>query len=279
MTYWKLGRGLCLVVLAAFGIVLATAAEAQIARFISTTGNDGNECTFALPCRTLQRGINRVTAGGEVQILDSGTYGEVINITKSVNVTADGVMATVGRIMINAPDDTVALRGLHVSGRNVTITFVGISVAAAAEVFITDCDIEGVPNPGSGVQISSADTKIAILRTTIRDHGAYGIIVGNTSSNIRLVVEDTRIANNHNDGIRHLGPSGEVSVERSFFIGNGNAGFLVGNGAIGRISNSVVINNATGLQNDASTLQTRSNNLVRGNTSNVTGALTPVSGT
>lgn len=263
---------------AALAVGFADGANAQTARYIASNGDDANECTRTQPCRTLQRGINRVSARGEVQILDSATYGEAITINKAVTITANAVMATIGTVTINAPGDTVSLNGLHISGRNARINLYGVAVQAAAAVYLIDCDIEGVPNPGSGILFGGTNTRLVVSRTSVRDHAAYGLLVQTTSSNVQLVVEDSRFENNHNEGIRHLGPGGQAAIERSFFIGNGGAGLHVGNGGTARISNSVVVNNNVGLRNEASTLQSRGNNIVTGNTTNTSGAISPLGG-
>jgi hypothetical protein len=56
---------------------LTAASAADNTRYVGITGNNANPCTLVQPCRSLQRGINVTPAGGELQILDSGSYGSM----------------------------------------------------------------------------------------------------------------------------------------------------------------------------------------------------------
>ena len=55
--------------------LLAGTSEAQVSRvFVSTSGNDGNDCLQpATACRTLSGGIAKVDAHGEVIITQTGS--------------------------------------------------------------------------------------------------------------------------------------------------------------------------------------------------------------
>src|SRR4029079_1230854 len=104
--------------IAAALLLFAASAQAQTVVYVSSTGDDANDCSRATPCRMLQRGIDQVAARGEVQIVDAGTFGGGITINKSVTISAVGVGAAVGSMVIDAPTIRVALRGLHLNGRN-----------------------------------------------------------------------------------------------------------------------------------------------------------------
>jgi hypothetical protein len=269
-----------LVVIAAFLAGLASAAQAQTVRYIKSDGIDADECTRTEPCRTLQRGIDRVGPEGEVQILDSGAYGEGLTLTKSVTISVAGAVATIGSMTINAPGAMIALRGLHVSGRNSAAAVANIFIQAANSVFIEDCDIEGAPTIARGITLGAANTKVMVSRTTVRDNGFDGILINTVTNAAQVTIKDSRFINNHGDGVRNVGGGAtQATIENSVLTGNSGAGFYVGNGAIGRISNSVVTNNATGLQNSGSTLLSRGNNLVSGNTTPTTGVITALGGT
>src|SRR6516162_569662 len=91
------------------------AAPAQAQRvFVSTTGSDGNGCTFASPCRSFQHAHDTTGAGGEIDVLDPAGYGAV-TITKAISIQGHGfsgiTVASGGTgITINAgPNDSVTL--------------------------------------------------------------------------------------------------------------------------------------------------------------------------
>ena len=263
-------------------LMLATAAQAQQVRFVSSTGDNANDCFRETPCRTLQRGIDAVPARGTVHILDSGAYGQNIAITKSVNVIASGVAATIGLTSIDAADGRIALRGLHFSGRNNTTAFSTLFVGNAASVLVENCDVEGTAAAGGeGMRINAANTLVTITGSTFRDNPFYGLIVTTASGGAQVVIDNSRFVNNGVAGIHNVGPGSDVSIERSVMAGNGN-GVFVGNGATVRVSNSTVVNNNTGLINNGGspgTLLTRGNNTVNGNTTNTSGGITPLGGT
>src|SRR5262249_9155782 len=73
-----------------FGLIglclLIRPAEAQLARtFISSLGNDANDCQRLTPCRTFQGAHDKTLANGEITLLDPGGYGAV-TITKAISI-------------------------------------------------------------------------------------------------------------------------------------------------------------------------------------------------
>jgi parallel beta helix pectate lyase-like protein len=265
--------------LAFFCPVFTTIAQAQQASFVSTTGNNANDCSRETPCLTLQRGINAVAAAGVVHILDSGAYGQNIMITKSVTVAATGVVATIGSITINATGGAVALRGLHITGRNNSGFGGTLTVQSAASVHVENCDVEGAAGNSNGMNIDLDDGLVTITQSTFRNNGFYGVLITTSSQNAEVVIEQSRFLNNIT-GIRNAGSGTQLSIEQSTIAGNSVFGLSVGNTGIARISNSVAVNNGTGLQNSgAGTLLSRGNNTVNGNTTNTAGGITPLAGT
>jgi hypothetical protein len=299
-----------------FGAILAVAASAKAQtshlRFVASTGSDANSClTAATACRTLQQAVDLVTAGGEVRVLDSFNYGP-LTITKSVTVSADGATVLTG-ISINNADAVVTLRGLFLYGRGLVGT--GINIVNAAAVHIVDCESERFT--GNGIRLV-AGAELFIAETVLRDNGSNGLLVnaaakvtiedsrvenngvdgvaivgatstitrsvtsGNGASGIyqsggRMNVTWTTAANNANSGY-WVDAGGQMTVEFSVARGNVSIGQFVGAGSTGRISNSVVTNNAVGLANNG-TLYTRQNNTVAGNTTaNTQGMLTLLTG-
>jgi hypothetical protein len=264
----------------------------------------------------LQAAIDKAPPGGEVQIVDpAGNYGGA-SITKSITVSAVAGGATIGAVTINQPGATVVLRGLLLQGRSATRD--GLAIQAAGAVHIVRCEIQGFPGRGvviasnnskvfvsdtivrnngndgllnvggnAGLQltidnsrfednaddgISTGSGETAISRVVTSGNGANGI---STFGSARAHVTSTTSANNRFNG--YLITS-EVTLDSSVVRGNGLVGLLVQQNSTARISNSVVTNNGTGLQNLNSTLLSRGNNLVSGNGANVMGPVTPLPG-
>src|SRR5262245_31822488 len=96
--------------------LVASAAEASAPRaYVSVNGNDANVCSSpSTPCRTFTGAIAQTTSGGEVVVLDSGTFGGG-TITQSVTINAPAGVAALAAtpITVNAgASDVVTLRGI-----------------------------------------------------------------------------------------------------------------------------------------------------------------------
>ena len=308
--FTRIRRTLTTLSLAAAGVAAVTAASAQTVRYVSANGDNANACTREAPCRTLQRGINATPAGGEVQILNPGAYGNAVTIGKSITISAVGVSATVGKITIDAPGATVALRGLLLNGRSVPIANgFGIAITNAETVHIAGCEIERFPI--YGILITADNAEFVISDTVVRGNDSHGLLVfGGTA---RLTIQNSRFENNGERGIDIAGSDAAVAIIGVVASGNGGngitatagrmsiasttaannvgAGFAVigaqmtvkssvvsGNGGpgfvvsggVGRASNSVFTNNNVGLSRIAGTLESRGNNTVRGNVTSQT---------
>jgi len=258
-------------------LFLTAAVQAQPVRFVSSSGLDTNNCTRTAPCRNLQRGIDRTPVRGELQILDSGNYGDNAAIAKSITISAVGVAATVGAIFINKPSATVVLHGILLTGASLGFGSRGITVGAAAAVHIVGCQIERFSD--AGITIHADNARVYISNTTVRGNGLHGVHIETTSSGARLTISNSRFENNANAGIFLNGTGGsQVTIEHSVLSGNGARGLFVGNGGIARISNSMVTDNGTGLEQSIGTLQSRGNNTVAGNNTDTSGAIDPING-
>ena len=102
MTRYSVLRGLFAL---AFGLLLSTAAQAQLFRsYVAPVGNDGNPCTLASPCRLLPAALAAVINGGEIWMLGSANYNTGPGtIYKSVTILAvPGALGSVVAIGGNA---------------------------------------------------------------------------------------------------------------------------------------------------------------------------------
>src|SRR5437879_4576058 len=110
------------------GAILALAlqalpAQAQATRtWVSGVGNDANPCSRTAPCKTFAGAISKTAAGGEVNVFDPGSFGEV-SIGKSITIRSDHVEAGVlgngligGINIVAGPTDRVVLEGLDIEG-------------------------------------------------------------------------------------------------------------------------------------------------------------------
>lgn len=289
---------------------LSAAQAADAIRYVSTTGKNSNACTLAAPCRALQRAINLAPAGGEVRILDSGFYGNNATIRKSLTITGNGFNVILAApVVVNAAGAVVTLRGLMLDGQGAVTT--GIRVDAAAAVHVERCVVRGFS--GVGIAATAQGVGLFVVDTISRDNGGSGVSTnavrltvdnsrfennaqsgltvlsseatirrsiasGNGTSGIIALLSSAEIASTsavQNGSAGFSAQSSTITIDSSAASGN-DAGLRLDSAATARISNSTFTRNATGISNSGGGLvETRANNTVRGNTTDVTGTLTP----
>ena len=173
----------------------ATEAEAVAPRaYVSTAGNDANVCSNpATPCRTFVGAISQVLSGGEVIVLDSGTFGGG-TITKSVTINAPGGVAALVAtpLLVNAgASDVVTLRGLtFVSptvGSGTALTF-----AAGAGLNLENSVIHGW---STGLSFGVAG-KLNVTNSVVRDNAVDGIYLSAGSGALEASIEGSRLLGN-----------------------------------------------------------------------------------
>jgi len=205
--------------------------------FVSTSGNDANDCSRPAPCRSFLAAIAQTQPGGEVYVLDSGGYGTA-PITQAVTIRGDAVSAGVSvlggdGIDVNAgPSDIVTLHGLVIIGLGGAngVSFQNGGVLHLEQVTIAGFLLEGVDMTASG--------KLFIDDSIIRDN----------ASNEGLKVHPTS------------GVGAIVSVDHSRFERN-NAGIWIADGGFATIRNSVIADNHSIGINDGVTTATGSSEI------------------
>jgi len=284
----------------------ASSAEAQgVLRFVSGTGSDANNCLRPTPCRSIQRGVDSAPVGAEVIILDTAGYGPTVTINKSITITVpSGVAATIatpsGTSITVTGGDAVILRGLSLFGLGTGS--IGINFSGGTAVYVESCIINGFDDAGI---ISQGGGDLFVKDTTIRNGNLDAIYItaglatiDNTrlerngpgaasgfglfaNNNSRVTVRNTVAANNGTGFVAE--DTAVLNAENCVATNNTAIGFRVGGGtgtSTMRVSNSVATNNGVGFQQSgAGTFQSRLNNTVRGNTTETTGVIIPITGT
>ena len=308
--YSRTSMALIAAACATFISATAVSAANLVSYVGSTAGTDSGEpCIITSPCQSLQTAINNTKAGGEVRILESGSYGKNVNVGKSITISGNGNTVFVNNpITINDAEATVTLRGIVLNGRNGASH--GINISNAATVHIEHCVVQGFPT--FGILVDTSNVRLFVTDTVARDNGKSGLyVVGNAS--VRATVDNSRFENNGWDGLTfrqvrlaavtrtvtsgngihglyswlsHVtatsttaannAASGYVSDNASNIVlesseANGNTnGLVVHATAEARISNSTFAHNTTGIVNGG-LVETRGNNTVRRNGANTAG--------
>ena len=266
--------------------------------FVSSGGNDANACTLTAPCRSFAAAHAVVDAGGEIVALDAAGYG-AITITKSVTITANagfyaGIAASTGNaITIATPDVDVTLRGLNLNGIGAVQ---GVNMTAGASLNVENCLITNFLNRGitvdnvasvrvvntlvrkSGIGIlMQDDVKADIVGSQFMNNG-IGVYLEPTVGAGTLSVTDS-VASGGSFGFVASGAQAKVSVLRSTAANNATVGFHSQTGGTMSVGYSQATNNGIGFNvNGGSVFESMGNNLVRGNTTNISGALAPIAG-
>ena len=288
----------CVISAACATIAFSAAAQAAEIRYVSAAGSNKAKCTMAAPCRSLQRGINKTPAGGELRVLDSGFYGNGAVIDKSITISGGGETVSLGGpISIADAGATVVLRGLALNGGGGTGH--GIHITDAAAVHIERSVVQGYPQ--SGIFLDGASAELFVADSIVRGNGGVGLSVDGSGATARVTVDNSRFENNASGlfvfgpvssainrslsagngehGFSALGSGGFMVVAQSTAANNGSAGYFAGGGATLTLESSVAHGNATGIWNPSGIVRTRGNNTVFNNpVSNVTGVLTPHGG-
>ena len=238
---------------------VSAAAHADNIRYVRSTGSNAAACTLAAPCKSLQRGINKTPAGGELQVLDSGDFGSNATIDKSMTISGNGHTVFLGAaITIDGAAAVVTLRGLVLNGGGATDR--GIDIDDAAAVHVERCVVHGFT--GIGVNLSNAATNLFVTDTTVRGNGSIGVNV-NAANPTRLTIDNSRIEANGSIGLAIAGI--EATITRTVISGNGNAGLLMAGGRANVTSTTVANNNSSGLMVTTSGRLTVESSVSRGN--------------
>jgi hypothetical protein len=132
---------------------LAGLSEAAPRAFVSVNGSDTNSCAALDPCRSFNRALAAVDAGGEIIVKDSGGYGTGVAISKSVTIDAGGFNASVNSTSVTdlctiktGLSDRVVLKGITFHGANVGLN--AISVIGVGSLYVEHCSISEFTGDG-----------------------------------------------------------------------------------------------------------------------------------
>ena len=232
--------------------------------FVSTNGDDSNNCSRNNACRTFSRAVQQVDPHGEVIALNSGGFGR-FTADKSVTVMAApgifaGVSAGNGETAVTiaaANGDTVVLRGLTLRGTfNISQTNFGIMGGSSnVSVHVERCSLSGF-----GIGIGAIGTgQLFVKDTTFKNSGSGIQAIG------RATFDNCRIEGNGTGLLAGVGST--VTIRRSVAANNGQAFTAGGSGTQLNIDDCMVSNNVDGIRSDSVGSVVRvTNTTVTGNT-------------
>jgi len=267
------GAGMVLVVLA-----FATTAAAQATRtWVSGVGDDANPCSRTAPCKTFAGAISKTAAGGEINAMDPGGFGQV-TITKSITIDGGGTMSSIlasstTGVIVNGTGSltpiVVTLRNLSING--IGTGFIGVNVVVAKQVNIEHCDIFGFgASTGRGVSVASNATNLHITDSRINNNLNAGVFLGFGNA----MIVGTSLVGNGGPGLDVSGASSVAMISNSTLAFN-DKGVRAGAGGIARMTHLDIFGNTTASWHvDGGTIETHVDNRIRGAG---IGTLTPLS--
>jgi len=258
----------CLVAFGALAILASIPAEAApVAQtFVSGTGSDGNPCTRALPCRTVAQGTVSLVPGGEVTILDAGSYGNMTGIIGSFSITNEG--SGEARIALGTwqppASAVINLRGLTIDPVDPNLGNSGpalVFVGSAGELHITNCVIRNSQGtnqygltfaPTGNARLFIADTLITNNGSTAQSGGILIRPTGTGSANV--VLDHVRIENNvfgiAVDGNGVTGGNGiHVEIRNSVIAHNFSDGIIATRAVSGGAPTVVLVEHSASVHN------------------------------
>jgi hypothetical protein len=285
-------------------VATTTEARAQASRtWVSGTGDDLNLCSREAPCKTFASALSKTAAGGEINVVDPGSFGAV-TINKSITINGDGTFAGIFNngltgVIVNAgADDHVVLRNLSIQGGGTGIS--GIRFLRGRHLTVDNVAISGFTARGIDVSVSANDGSVVgiDLRNVRITKGAnaastpVGVFVSlspgpglalatldhvtltglnnglEVALNGRAMVSNSVISGNQQHGVLARHATAVINVEGSQIDFNELVGVNSSvSGATIRLANNEIYNNSNGVTFAAgATVSSAGDNRVAGNT-------------
>jgi Periplasmic copper-binding protein (NosD) len=248
--------------------------------FVSGSGSDSNPCTFTQPCRTFAQAFTTAPTNGEIDVLDPAGYGP-LTITHGISIQAHGFggvtqASNADAIYINATtSDAITLNGLLIDGEGTGAN--GIHISSAGSVQILNCVIRHFSAYGIDF-FPSPPINLLVSDTVASDNSAAGISVLSEVYPAALTATLNRVIANNNGAGVSVDNSQAVIVNS--VISNNGTGLSVQDTTTVWLGKSTISGNGTGVSASgefATTINSYGNNAINGNTTNVSGSLTPAS--
>src|SRR5580700_4996111 len=260
MTKATLALPLTLLAIALVPALHAAPAQAQENRtFVSSTGNDSNNCiNAATPCRHFAAAYAATPAGGEIDVLDPGNYGG-LTITGPISIQGHGWASSAApnggaTFIINAhTNDQISIRGVLLDGLGRTGS-VGIQFNSGGSLNVQDSVIRNFDSVGIAF-VPNGSSALFVSNTLISDFtnaNGTGINIAPTGGSITAIISRADIQRVVGTGV-NAGAHTTVTLKGSTIVDN-TVGVNIGAGA---------------------TVVSYGNNAITGNQTNVVGGSIP----
>jgi hypothetical protein len=295
------------VLLTSFAVLILLTASASLAHaqsirtWVSGGGDDAAPCSHTAPCKTFAGAISKTLAGGEISVINAGSYGAV-TIDKAITINGNGTLASVlaqsgPAITVQAgATDVVTLKDLNINGvgqanngirylsgkaLNVLHTWISGFKFRGIDASLTDSgqlftDEVTISNCQDGIRTTTTTNFLfaVINRTQITGMTGDGVDVQTGS---RVTIRDSVMSLNADEGINITSTTGNAGLNLENTLLDKNSIGLTQNNPGGnvQISGVMITNNNTGINNLAGSVVSFGNNRVGGNAVNGAPTSTP----
>jgi len=246
------------------------------------TGDDANPCSRTAPCLTFAGAISKTDAGGEIDVIEPGAYGQA-TISKAITIDGGtgagwaGIVVTGGAtaitVNVTGNQKNVILRNLTLNGARQTGSGgdVGISLIKAGQLHIENVTIENFET--SAINIAGADTLKVWMQHVTLLRSVTGVQASTANGFSAAVYMDDVSMQGSTDGL-NLTANAAATIRNSFFggnVGTTNGAVKASSGCTAFIENSMFSGNGIAVNSATGGTVTISNNSFYGNTTALTG--------
>jgi len=280
-------KRLCFVLMILLVAGFATIANAQATRtWVSGVGDDANPCSRTAPCKTFAGAISKTASPGIINCLDPGGFGAV-TITKEITIDCTGTLGSVlssgvQGIVVNAlTTHRIILRNIDINGSGTTLGTNGINVVQAKSIELDGVTIETYS--GQGLQTTNTSNQITVFadNTRVSNLGGTGFLAASTSTGTTLMQIDRSVVENSNRGVDVESTNSSAQVSNTVLSHNTLDGFKIGPSLSGGAVEACNISyNGNGINSASGGTIRVSRNMIHANfTNGVTGTGTVCFGT
>jgi hypothetical protein len=234
------------IVSAAVVFLTAMPAHAQATRtWVSGVGDDVNPCSRTAPCKTFAGAISKTAAGGEINVLDPGGFGQ-LTINRSISIVAGGMPASVtfgvpaGVTIRAGANDFVSIDGVHFDGtESGTWAF---NIISAGRVDIRNCGVAGVGGAGGAINLNATTAVQVYVSKCTLFANSTGVMASSTVPSF-VYLDDVQIKGS-TTAVAAAGQAA-VYISNSSLVGNGTALSVTDQGQIISFGNNVLAGNQT----------------------------------
>ncbi len=288
----SLGFLLKFIVLSSILLSVAGLTHAQATRtWVASppTGDDSAPCSRTAPCATFAGAMSKTHEGGEIDVIDPGSYG-IFTVTKAITIDggtgagwagmiANGAGVTNGITIsvtsgTHADDAKVILRNLNLNGAKQAGNggSVAINVVKVHELHLENINIEDFSSVG--IDIDTADNINVFMRHVTLSHCVTGVRMNTASGFFANAYLDDVSIQGSNNGLNTVADAFAV-IRNSYFSENRGSSLgavKVSSGCFVSLENSVFAGNNFAVNVDAGGTANISNNSFYGNVTALNGA-------